>query len=67
MFLKQAGLTGPDQELPVPVRVKHGSNRAGKDAALLLELLERSTETPLTRIIPEWTYFLKRPSPMVSK
>ncbi len=28
--LKQAGLTGPDQELPVPVRVKHGSNRAGK-------------------------------------
>jgi hypothetical protein len=25
--LKQAGLTGPDQELPVPVRVKHGSNR----------------------------------------
>lgn len=28
--LKQAGLTGPDQDLPGPVRVKHGSNRSGK-------------------------------------
>src|SRR5260370_3179339 len=28
--LKQASLTGPDQDLPVPVRVKHGSNRSGK-------------------------------------
>jgi len=28
--LKQAGLTGPDQDLPMPVRVKHGSNRSGK-------------------------------------
>ncbi len=23
----EAGLTGPDQEPPVPLRVKHGSNR----------------------------------------
>jgi beta-galactosidase len=28
--LKLAGLTGPDQELPVAVRVKHGVNRSGK-------------------------------------
>jgi beta-galactosidase len=28
--LKQAGLAGPDQGLPLPVRVKHGSNRSGK-------------------------------------
>jgi beta-galactosidase len=28
--LKQAGLTGSDQDLPATVRVKHGSNRAGK-------------------------------------
>jgi len=28
--LKQAGLTSPDQGLPPPVRVKHGSNRSGK-------------------------------------
>jgi len=28
--LKQAGLTGPDQDLPMPVHVKHGSNRSGK-------------------------------------
>jgi len=28
--LKQAGLTGPDQNLPALVRVKHGSNRSGK-------------------------------------
>jgi len=28
--LKQTSLTGPDQDLPVPVRVKHGSNRSGK-------------------------------------
>jgi beta-galactosidase len=28
--LKQAGLTGPDQDLPMPVRVKHGSNRSGR-------------------------------------
>jgi beta-galactosidase len=28
--LKQAGLTGPDQDLPLLVRVKHGSNRSGK-------------------------------------
>jgi beta-galactosidase len=25
-----AGLTGPDQELPAAVRVKHGTNRNGK-------------------------------------
>jgi len=28
--LKEAGLTGSDQDLPAPVRVKHGSNRSGK-------------------------------------
>jgi beta-galactosidase len=28
--LKLAGLTGPDQQLPAPVRVKHGTNRNGK-------------------------------------
>ncbi len=28
--LKQAGLTGPDQELPAPVRVKHGRGNSGK-------------------------------------
>ena len=28
--LHQAGLTGPDQELPATVRVKHGTNRDGK-------------------------------------
>ncbi len=28
--LKKAGLTGPDQDLPATVRVKHGSNRSGK-------------------------------------
>jgi beta-galactosidase len=28
--LQHAGLTGPDQKLPTPVRVKHGVNRAGK-------------------------------------
>ena len=28
--LEQAGLTGPDQDLPTPVRVKHGVNRSGK-------------------------------------
>ena len=28
--LKLAGLEGPDQQLPPPVRVKHGVNRAGK-------------------------------------
>ena len=28
--LQQAGLTGPDQKLPAPVRVKHGLNRDGK-------------------------------------
>jgi beta-galactosidase len=28
--LKQAGLTGPDQDLPGPVRLKHGTNRSGK-------------------------------------
>ena len=28
--LKIAGLTGPDQALPPPVRVKHGTNRNGK-------------------------------------
>ena len=28
--LKMAGLTGPDQELPASVRVKHGTNRNGK-------------------------------------
>jgi beta-galactosidase len=28
--LKMAGLTGPDQELPASVRVKHGTNRKGK-------------------------------------
>jgi beta-galactosidase len=28
--LQQAGLTGPDQELPAAVRVKHGINRDGK-------------------------------------
>jgi beta-galactosidase len=28
--LQQAGLTGPDQSLPPPVRVKHGQNRKGK-------------------------------------
>jgi beta-galactosidase len=27
---EQAGLTGPDQQLPAAVRVKHGVNRAGK-------------------------------------
>jgi beta-galactosidase len=28
--MKSAGLAGPDQNLPEPVRVKHGVNRAGK-------------------------------------
>jgi len=28
--LKLAGLTGPDQDLPAAIRVKHGSNRSGK-------------------------------------
>jgi beta-galactosidase len=28
--LQIAGLTGPDQELPAPVRVKHGANRNGR-------------------------------------
>jgi beta-galactosidase len=28
--LRMAGLTGPDQELPATVRVKHGTNRNGK-------------------------------------
>jgi beta-galactosidase len=28
--LQMAGLTGPDQELPATVRVKHGTNRSGK-------------------------------------
>jgi beta-galactosidase len=28
--LKLAGLDGPDQQLPEPVRVKHGVNRKGK-------------------------------------
>jgi beta-galactosidase len=28
--LKQAGLTGPDQEVPAPVRVKHGLGNGGK-------------------------------------
>jgi beta-galactosidase len=28
--LKQAGLTGPDQDLPATVRVKSGLNRSGK-------------------------------------
>jgi beta-galactosidase len=28
--LQQAGITGPDQNLPVTVRVKHGSNAKGK-------------------------------------
>ncbi|HKM48069.1 MAG TPA: beta-galactosidase [Terriglobales bacterium] len=28
--LQMAGLTGPDQELPATVRVKHGTNRNGK-------------------------------------
>jgi beta-galactosidase len=28
--LQQASLTGPDQSLPPPVRVKHGQNRRGK-------------------------------------
>jgi len=29
-LLEMAGLTGPDQELPATVRVKHGTNRNGK-------------------------------------
>jgi beta-galactosidase len=29
-ILQQVGLTGPDQQLPTPVRVKHGVNREGK-------------------------------------
>ena len=28
--LQMAGLTGPDQQLPTPVHVKHGTNRSGK-------------------------------------
>ena len=28
--LQKAGLTGPDQNLPAPVQVKHGVNRKGK-------------------------------------
>jgi beta-galactosidase len=28
--LKEAGVTSPDQDLPAPVRVKHGQNRQGK-------------------------------------
>jgi beta-galactosidase len=28
--LQLAGLTGPDQQLPAPVRVKHGANREGR-------------------------------------
>jgi len=28
--LQEAELTGPDQELPAPVRVKHGTNRSGR-------------------------------------
>jgi len=37
--LKLAGLSGPDQQLPQPVRVKHGVNRKANDP-LLPELLE---------------------------
>lgn len=29
--LALAGLTGPDQQLPAPVRVRHGTNNAGRD------------------------------------
>jgi beta-galactosidase len=28
--LQQTGLTGPDQKLPAPIRVKHGMNRESK-------------------------------------
>lgn len=28
--LQIAGVTGPDQQLPAPVRIKHGTNRVGK-------------------------------------
>lgn len=29
-LLQKAGVTGPDQNLPAPVQVKHGVNRKGK-------------------------------------
>ncbi|MFZ3341063.1 MAG: beta-galactosidase trimerization domain-containing protein [Terriglobales bacterium] len=40
--LNLAGLTGPDQDLPVPVHVKHGSKSGGRSHPLLHELFERS-------------------------
>ena len=46
--LQAAGLAGPDQNLPESVRVKHGSNRAGKTASLLPELLEQVTDVRLS-------------------
>jgi len=35
-----AGLTGPDQEIPATVRVKHGTNRNGKTIHYYYELFE---------------------------
>ncbi len=40
--LKLAGLSGPDQQLPQPVRVKHGVNRQGK---MIHYYLNYSSET----------------------
>lgn len=34
--LQSAGISGPDQELPVSVRVKHGTNRSGKTVHFFL-------------------------------
>lgn len=34
--LQGAGITGPDQELPASVRVKHGTNRSGKTVHFFL-------------------------------
>jgi len=40
--LKLAGLTGPDQQLPPPVRVKHGVNRAGRTLHFYLNFSSQS-------------------------
>jgi beta-galactosidase len=40
--LKLAGLTGPDQQLPAPVRVKHGVDNAGKNLHYYLNYSSQS-------------------------
>ena len=45
--LEEAGLTGPDQQLPAAVHVTHGVNRMGKRRALLLQLLRRRGKSEL--------------------